>query len=149
MMADQPEPAKHPRMWISLCALVFVLAISLDISISYSECTPKFNPTASSASNYSVVNISRVVTIFIIQVYCCSSASYWALTQEQFSCCGFYGRLHDARLYHTEWHGMQRCLVTSLPGCQPQLNCGLFLWCMSLSINARVIICDHWHSPSA
>jgi hypothetical protein len=64
-MADKSvtqPPMRHPRTRIALCALVFVLAVSLGISIGYSERTPEFNPTASEASNYAIVNVTRTVT---------------------------------------------------------------------------------------
>lgn len=61
-MASTQSPTKHPRARIALCAVVFFLAVTLGISIGYSERTPDFNPTASKASNYSAVNISRIVT---------------------------------------------------------------------------------------
>ena len=61
---------QHPRTRLVLCALVFMLAVSLGISIGYSKRIPEFNPTAGQAGNYSVVNVTRFVTNIIIYIYC-------------------------------------------------------------------------------
>ena len=71
MIAAQAELKKHPGRRTVFCALVFVLAVALGISIGYTERTPEFNPTAGQASNYSVVNVTRFVTNIIIIHICC------------------------------------------------------------------------------
>lgn len=54
-------PKKSLKTRIALWIGVSALAATLGISVGFSGRTPEFNPTASNASNYSIVNISRIV----------------------------------------------------------------------------------------